>query len=69
MILQISAVWALGLAEGASHVNWRKMAIMILWFFGSIIPIFLTTAALLAQGMALCPVTEADLSSGHLRAM
>lgn len=61
MILQISGVWASGLAEGASHVNWRKVAIISFWFFGSIIPIFLATAALLAQGMGLCPVAEAVL--------
>ena len=54
MIVQISAVWAVGLAEGASHVNWRKIFTIACWWAGSLIPVFLVTAALLAQGMLLC---------------
>ena len=51
MNVQISAVWAVGLAEGASHVNWRKILTILCWWVGSLIPIFLAAAALLAQGM------------------
>ena len=47
---QISAVWAVGLAEGLSHVNWRKVLTIVLWWIGSLIPVFLAAAAVLAQG-------------------
>ena len=48
--MQITAVVAIGWAEGLSHVNLRKVYIITLWWFGSIIPICLITAALMAQG-------------------
>lgn len=51
-VLQISAVVAIGWAEGLSHVNLRKVYIITWWWFGSLIPICLITAALMAQGMA-----------------
>ena len=43
---------AIGWAEGLSHVNLRKVYIITWWWFGSLIPICLITAALMAQGMA-----------------
>jgi len=45
-------VVAIGWAEGLSHVNLRKVYIITWWWFGSLIPICLITAALMAQGMA-----------------
>ena len=48
--MQITAVVAVGVAEGLSHVNLRKVYVITLWWFGSIIPICLITAALMAQG-------------------
>ena len=51
--MQISAVWAVGLAEGVSHVNWRKVLTIVGWGVGSLIPILLAAAALLAQGKRL----------------
>ncbi len=52
-VLQISAVVAFGWAEGLSHVNVCKVYIITWWWIGSLIPICLTTAALMAQGMAM----------------
>lgn len=52
-VLQISAVVAIGLAEGLSHVNLRKVYIITWWWVGSLVPVCLITAALMAQGMAM----------------
>ncbi len=52
-VLQISAVVAIGWAEGLSHVNLRKVYIITWWWIGSLVPICLITAALMAQGMAM----------------
>ncbi|DBB04960.1 TPA: hypothetical protein ACH3X3_010239 [Trebouxia sp. C0006] len=49
--VNISAVVAIGWAEGLSHVNLRKVYIITWWWFGSLIPICLITAALMAQGV------------------
>ena len=48
--VQIAAVWAVGLAEGLTHVNWRKVLIIVAWWVGSLVPVFVAAAALLAQG-------------------
>ena len=47
---QISAVVAIGVAEGISHVNWQKVRVITAWWTGSLAPICLFTAALVAQG-------------------
>ncbi len=52
-VLQISAVVAIGWAEGLSHVNLRKVYVITWWWIGSLMPICLITAALMAQGMAM----------------
>lgn len=44
---------AIGWAEGLSHVNVRKVYIITWWWIGSLVPICLITAALMAQGMAM----------------
>lgn len=51
-VLQISAVVAIGVVEGLSHVNLRKVYIITWWWAGSLVPICLITAALMAQGTA-----------------
>ena len=61
MNMQISAVWAVGLAEGASHVNWRKIFTILCWWVGSLVPVSLAAAALVAQGMLSCPSARASL--------
>ena len=63
MRVQISAVWAVGLAEGASHVNWRKILTIVCWWLGSLIPVFLAAAALLAQGTLLCTFAREHCTS------
>ena len=60
MSMQISAVWAVGLAEGASHVNWRRILNIVCWWIGSLIPVFLVAAAMVAQGMLPCPFARAS---------
>ena len=52
-VLQISAVVTTGVAEGLSHVNLRKVYVITWWWVGSLVPICLITAALMAQGMAM----------------
>ncbi|KAL0025852.1 hypothetical protein WJX79_006740 [Trebouxia sp. C0005] len=49
--INISAVVAIGLAEGLSHVNLRKVYIITWWWVGSLVPVCLITAALMAQGV------------------
>ena len=50
LVTQISAVVAIGVAEGLSHVNLRKVYVITWWWIGSLFPICLITAALMAQG-------------------
>ena len=48
--LQIAAVTTIGLVEGSSHVNWRKLMTHVTWWFFGFFCVLLATAALAAQG-------------------
>ena len=50
MSLQVSAVAAVGIAEGTSHVNWRLLAKILLWWIVGFCLTVVTTSALIAQG-------------------
>ena len=56
MTLQVSAVAAVGIAEGTSHVNWRLLAKILLWWIVGFCLTVATTCALIAQGKSLGPV-------------
>ncbi|DBA79747.1 hypothetical protein WJX77_003194 [Trebouxia sp. C0004] len=61
--INISAVMAIGLAEGLSHVNLRKVYVITWWWVGSLIPICLITMTLMAQGVYPPPASvPAELS-------
>ncbi|KAL0049305.1 hypothetical protein WJX82_010880 [Trebouxia sp. C0006] len=47
----VSAVAAVGLAEGTSHVNWRLLAKILLWWVAGFCLTMVATSALIAQGM------------------
>ena len=49
--MQITAVVAVGLVEGTTHVNWPKVGQILSWWFGTLIPLFLITALLFLQGI------------------
>lgn len=61
--MQIIAVVALGLVEGTSRVNWRKVAHILGWWLGTLVPLYLVTAALFAQGDlgSIIPICFADM--------
>ena len=48
---QVSAVSAMGFAEGPSHTNWKKVASIVLWWFVGFFCVLGATYALLAQGV------------------
>ena len=50
--VQNTAVVAVGLVEGTTHVNWPKVSQILKWWVLSVIPIFLATAAFFGQGIA-----------------
>ena len=50
--VQITAVVAVGLVEGTTHVNWPKVSQILKWWVLSVIPVFLATAAFFGQGIA-----------------
>ena len=50
MSVQLSAVAAVGIAEGTSHVNWRLLAKILLWWIVGFCLTMVTTSALIAQG-------------------
>ena len=61
--LQVTAVVAVGLVEGTTHVNWAKVKQILGWWIATLIPLFLITAALFGQGMAaLCSCSHAYAS-------
>ena len=49
--LQVTAVLSVGLAEGSSHVNWKKIRYTIVWWAVGFGVVMLCTVALVAQGM------------------
>ena len=53
MVLQVSAVTAVGVAEGTSHVNWRMLARILLWWITGFVIVLLATSVLVAQGHCL----------------
>ena len=38
--LQVSAIMAVGLMEGATHVNWRKFWAIVAWWYLGCVPVF-----------------------------
>lgn len=50
MSVQVSAVTAVGIAEGTSHVNWRLLAKILMWWIVGFCLTMVTTSALIAQG-------------------
>lgn len=56
-LLQITAVVAIGLVKGISHVNWPKVAQILGWWFLTTVPVFLATAAFFQQGRELVLIT------------
>ena len=50
-MLQTSAVTAVGLAEGSSHVHWRKFRQILGWWFAGFFLVLGFSAALAAQGL------------------
>lgn len=57
-VVQISAIVAVGIVEGMSHVNWRLYIKMMLWWYLGCIPVFLVTALFNWQGTA-------DMTKAH----
>ena len=53
ILVQVSAVIAVGLVEGTSHVNWRVLNKIVLWWIVGFCLVMLTTSLLVAQGNAL----------------
>lgn len=54
MSVQVSAVTAVGIAEGTSHVNWRLLAKILMWWIVGFCLTMLSTSALIAQGEVFC---------------
>ncbi len=52
-LMQVSAVAAVGIAEGVSHVNWRVLAKILLWWVAGFCLTMVATSALIAQGESL----------------
>lgn len=67
---QTAAVAAVGLAEGSSHVNWKKLRDMLVWWILGFTAVMLSTWGLVAQGdLLLCLVSDMLLSmfdGGHI---
>ena len=55
-VLQVSAVIAVGLVEGFSHVNWKMFFQLIWWWTVGFLVVVLSTAALVAQGEPHCSI-------------
>ena len=53
MLMQVSAVAAVGIAEGVSHVNWRLLAKILLWWVAGFCLTMVATSALIAQGESI----------------
>lgn len=51
-VLQVSAVIAVGLTEGFSHVNWKMFFQLLRWWVLGFLAVVLSTALLVAQGGA-----------------
>ena len=43
---------AVGLVEGPSHVNWKLLTKIVLWWVAGFVVVMLATAAVIAQGNA-----------------
>ncbi len=48
----MGAVVAVGLVEGPSHVNWKLLTKIVLWWVAGFVVVMLATAAVIAQGNA-----------------
>ncbi|DBA95223.1 TPA: Na+/Pi symporter, variant 2 [Trebouxia sp. C0006] len=51
--IMVSAVAAVGIAEGVSHVNWRLLAKILLWWVAGFCLTMVATSALIAQEFGL----------------
>jgi phosphate/sulfate permease len=47
----VGAVVAVGLVEGPSHVNWKLLTKIVLWWVAGFAVVMLATAAVIAQGI------------------
>jgi len=52
-LMQVSAVAAVGIAEGVSHVNWGLLAKILLWWLAGFCLTMVATSALIAQGESI----------------
>lgn len=59
--VQMTAVVAVGLVEGTTHVNWPKVGQILKWWLGTLIPLSLITALLFGQGTATFHQVHPDL--------
>ena len=50
LVVQIFAIIAVGLTEGVTHVNWKKFATIVTWWFLGCILVFGVTALIFWQG-------------------
>ena len=57
----MTAVVAVGLVEGTTHVNWPKVGQILKWWLGTLIPLVLITALLFGQGTATFHQVHPDL--------
>ena len=48
----MTAVTAVGLAEGSSHVNWKKVQATLVWYAVGFAAVMVSTYGLVAQGKA-----------------
>ena len=52
--IQVSALVAIGMVEGFSHVNWSMVTRLLKWWVMGFALVVLCTAALVAQGAHPC---------------
>ena len=52
-VIQVSAVIAVGLVEGFSHVNWKMFFQLLWWWVLGFLAVVLSTTVLVAQGESL----------------
>ncbi|KAL3134299.1 hypothetical protein ABBQ38_006561 [Trebouxia sp. C0009 RCD-2024] len=63
-MLQVAAVAAVGVAEGSSHLHWKKLFQILYWPFFGFITVLFFTAAFVAQGMYAPWTTSATVGQG-----
>ncbi|DBA79484.1 TPA: hypothetical protein ACH3X2_007754 [Trebouxia sp. C0005] len=58
----VGAVVAVGLMEGPSHVDWKLLTKIVLWWVAGFVVVMLATAAVIAQGMYAPSFDSSDAS-------